>query len=1363
MAANHISKDKIVGSFFNRASRRADISGIVPSDHFVASDGRKGRRTAEKVKLQDDIQHKGWCFTSNGSSSLIEKDLIGSNSATLSVSSISIGLFHFLVYIPDTLIDQGNQKLFGRGNDIGIQIRTSSSGLSIRVRGNYRPYWLYEFEDESYKLNDWNWISVYRDGSNTTDTTLSSANEAVKVWINGTQLNNLTTANPGTQSSGNSATEWALLDWSHVDSGFNPANYVSLFTFFGMVYPFDQGPDLSVVTDIHNSSFSLKNIETLYVPNADIGCYCGGGAQNTICFGRLIESPNDGDIYVNNDLPGFINDTIVTPYSIVNELGHNVAGPSYFKNAYVADDHAQRTPAWASFMGDADFSIAFKVNISTLQDSNVYDIMSNSGGISSGVYILITGGKIQVTVTKSISNTRTVTSRDLRDGLDHDILVVYEASSLLCRIYVDGLEEPYGAQVTGVGGNQYNPNTSWVIGKYAASAGDRNFTGYIKAVSFYNSALTPATLKTGNPVAQPQVASDGTVTDLVGGSTWTSNNLDDTDLVPTDSTGLYDTLGHKVLDYPGRLAPRLQLVNAPCVSLNGVDQGATLDTFDLPIFNSFKLSGTFYFKSTGGTAIALSNGLSNYFGLTLLVGNELRVYRRDTISTQINTDTGILIALNQWYHIEIDFISDTELSITVNNELHSFTGLSPVDINNLSGAAGKFNVGVLQSTDFANVNFYDVKLKLDDTVQIHWAASEDNGSTIFDVSGNHHHGKVVNAVLPDIWGTQDLFHYNFYEGFIKSLKDMNGVEAFFDFTDINAYTFNESGQITNIRDAAGNYLLTNTHADARFENGALTLGGNYLWMEDGHFLSGLNSFDVFIRAEFISSPDSGTDFLVVSNDTNVEHWRIGKHPIVADTRVFYNAASETPAYSTSQGTLLSEIVFDQVLNYNIKHDGANLYTGRDANVLTDHGPAIKPADNPLLTSINFGIEGSQQYLIVCNRNVTDQERFFINAFMESGLAPAGAVNGVVDQRGYKETNQFNGTSDVQFPDIPEIPKSLRAKAFTPNEIDAVGAMGFRLAGNTHDLLVLSEPLDDLSLTRYLNLQGYEPETNSYKDFTGAHTIPASVSDKNIFELDVFIKALKKGLNLDLGQRNLNSVFDYLFIFALDLPTELYQDTNSAYTDIPRYWAIDIANNRVIRERADKPFVNFLTNKGISTTTGDDRLSIAGYDLDEITNSSVVHHKNIEMGTFFIENTVGVSNDYIASGYNNSDAVGLYMGVQWQSANSGRIAARLNSSSLRYSDYFNPVEKLISCKRIGDAYYYFVDGELANTHPSITEGAIPTEQYFAFMSSAWSGGGFSSTSCRNPIAINYMANAEKLNTKVLSECFKDYYNRRNLSS
>ena len=67
MAANDISPDKVVGSYFSRHSRTADISGNVPSDHMVTKGGRKGRRRADKVKIHNDGQFKGRAFKGNGS------------------------------------------------------------------------------------------------------------------------------------------------------------------------------------------------------------------------------------------------------------------------------------------------------------------------------------------------------------------------------------------------------------------------------------------------------------------------------------------------------------------------------------------------------------------------------------------------------------------------------------------------------------------------------------------------------------------------------------------------------------------------------------------------------------------------------------------------------------------------------------------------------------------------------------------------------------------------------------------------------------------------------------------------------------------------------------------------------------------------------------------------------------------------------------------------------------------------------------------------------------------------------------------------------------------------------------------------
>ncbi len=983
MAVNHISPDKVVGSFFNRASRNADISGNVPSDHLVKEDGRMGRRMADKVKIQDDIQFKGRAFRGNGS--------------TIQAESVSI--------TPGS-VSEVRMKVVFKLNDLSNQTICSWNGNSTQ------------------------YVILNLDGSGFFEVTRRNS---------ATQYDTLTT------------TTGVLGHWYEVDLTITSTSFT--ISIDGVV---EAQTALPVAAPSPNGSFVLCGFRTATGANstASIASFKGWLDGTEKCDYLIEESSgnvlydyspgaNHANIINTVDNTHFHEDSGI-PYSHLNEKGYNIAGPSYFKNAYVADDHAQRTPAWASFMADADFSVAFTINVSTRQDGNVYDIMSNSGGISSGVYILITGGKIQITVTKSISNTRTITSRDLRDGLDHDVLVVYEASSLQCRIYVDGLEESYGAQVTGVGVNQYNPNTSWVIGKYKASAADRNFTGYIKAVSFYNSELTPATLKTGNPVAQPQVASDGTVTDLVGGSTWTSNNLDNTDPVPADSTGLYDTQGHRLLDYPGRLAPRLQLANAPCVVLNGTDQSISLP-YETQVAGD--QDTTFWFK------VKIDPGSGDY---TVFGSGDLSLFRWSTSDTTIrlrghtNGAESIMtfshsIRTGEWQDVVlIRRFSDSKFTCYINGVQNtegyiSVSSGNSFRIDSLGEGSTRWTDGEIslfgkwfRSFSLTEIQALSTQLPSTDGVEDLYVFSEGSGSTVYDVSGNNKHATIVNAILPDVWGKQNVFHYNFYKGFIKSLKDMDGVEAFFDFTDINSYTFDANGQISSVRDAADNYELINTHADTRFENGALTLAGNRLSIEGDHFLSTLNSFDIFIRGEFKLPYSSQTDFLVVSNNTNAETWTIGKHPISTIPNVYYDAASATPAYS---GNIeVTQIILDQEIGYNIKYDGSNLHTGRDTNSLTDHGPTSKPADNPLLTRIDFGIDGSQKYLIVFNRNVTDQERLFVNAFMESGLAPAGAVNGVIDQKGYEETNQYNGSSDIRFPDIPEIPSNFRGNTYSPKEL-----------------------------------------------------------------------------------------------------------------------------------------------------------------------------------------------------------------------------------------------------------------------------------------------------------------------------------------
>lgn len=1017
MAVNYISPDKVVGSFFDRASRNADISGNVPSDHLVKEDGRMGRRMADKVKVQDDIQFKGRAFQGNGS--------------TIQAESVSI--------TPGS-VSEVRMKVVFKLNDLSNQTICSWNGNSTQ------------------------YVILNLDGSGFFEVTRRNS---------ATQYDTLTTT-PG-----------VLGHWYEVDLTITSTSFT--ISIDGVV---EALAALPVAAPSPNGSFVLCGFRTATGANstASIASFQGWLDGVEKCNYLIEESSgnvlfdysanaNHADIINTVDETHFHEDGAI-PDSHLNSKGYNEHKGTFVNaNKYW---RADKTTGWnwtqlcgLTSVSDGltdNFLMEFKVKWPKgLNNSgDRYLFRDESGYYPIRIFKYAENGvgdKLRFffmgkdTAGGSTDLESVIISGDIEDGNWHHVLIhVYrdsaEPEALREDIYFDGSLDKSNLHETIQGLRYDNATGTFDIGE--------SWDGYLSDLRFYDAtrSYTPQEVQehlTGKPVirnyCKVHFAFDKAVDPLVDEVQKLplqlfTGSIADSDIV-TEHYGASltdpdkDVLGN-TLEYKGALAPRIQLVNAPCVVLNGTDQSISLP-YETQVAGD--QDTTFWFK------LKIDPGSGDY---TVFGSGDLSLFRWSTSDTTIrlrghtNGAESIMtfshsIRTGEWQDVVlIRRFSDSKFTCYINGVQNtegyiSVSSGNSFRIDSLGEGSTRWTDGEIslfgkwfRSFSLTEIQALSTQLPSMDGVEDLYVFSEGSGSTVYDVSGNNKHATIVNAILPDVWGKQNVFHYNFYKGFIKSLKDMDGVEAFFDFTDINSYTFDANGQISSVRDAADNYELINTHADTRFENGALTLAGNRLSIEGDHFLSTLNSFDIFIRGEFKLPYSSQTDFLVVSNNTNAETWTIGKHPISTIPNVYYDAASATPAYS---GNIeVTQIILDQEIGYNIKYDGSNLHTGRDTNSLTDHGATSKPADNPLLTRIDFGIDGSQKYLIVFNRNVTDQERLFVNAFLESGLAPAGAVNGVIDEKGYEETNQYNGSSDIRFPDIPEIPSNFRGNTYSPKEL-----------------------------------------------------------------------------------------------------------------------------------------------------------------------------------------------------------------------------------------------------------------------------------------------------------------------------------------
>ena len=179
-------------------------------------------------------------------------------------------------------------------------------------------------------------------------------------------------------------------------------------------------------------------------------------------------------------------------------------------------------------------------------------------------------------------------------------------------------------------------------------------------------------------------------------------------------------------------------------------------------------------------------GSSNDGWLTI-ENNEIR-YANSVSSLLPYGYTTIPNFLDTWQKVGISR-TGSEIVIVVGDEVRTVDISAVAAGTNTFEAIGRF--GNNPQGDLAWISFHSKGMTAEeikaidpynmdtDSLEVFYAPSTGNGSTVYDVSGNNNHGTIANATLSNFWIKQDQFHWNLKKGFdyyTRFADDVNQVQ-----------------------------------------------------------------------------------------------------------------------------------------------------------------------------------------------------------------------------------------------------------------------------------------------------------------------------------------------------------------------------------------------------------------------------------------------------------------------------------------------------------------------------------------------------------------------------------------------------------
>lgn len=311
-----------------------------------------------------------------------------------------------------------------------------------------------------------------------------------------------------------------------------------------------------------------------------------------------------------------------------------------------------------------------------------------------------------------------------------------------------------------------------------------------------------------------------------------------------------DAIGN-ALQFPGTLAPRAQMVNAPAVNLNNTDQSIRIENASTNLFQLGTANWRFEYKifltDTGEASLA-TNLYPNAGGWSFYIPTTPKTltlfYRPVSSPVAFTTTPSQTIPTNRWVDIIIERTDANTVVYTIDGVSENTTVSAPTFDLGLAtstenyvmpplNSAGGFFGGNIAFASFTGQNgSYEFNF------------SEGAGDVLYNPL-NSTTALLVNFSSSTSWTTQDVFHYSFYNGYWSYTNGGNEVTLPIDagstvtidfvvytrqsfvrgYKDSKAWNGQSDFQFPNIPEIPST-LRGNTYTQNQIETGGLTLAAS---------------------------------------------------------------------------------------------------------------------------------------------------------------------------------------------------------------------------------------------------------------------------------------------------------------------------------------------------------------------------------------------------------------------------------------------------------------------------------------------------------------------------------------------------------